>query len=203
MRTYLQHGNRHAPRGSDPIPQTFNEWCLANSTGSVPGDNSDTQFDLQLAFGSGVDSGLYEQNTDPSFDTIQINDSGTYRVQWTAEWDGAISSPSEGQMLLAKAETGSGLQTHHFGFGGLTEPGREFLRATGDDYSGTPTEKLSSGGFLHWPTNTDSPPTFATSLVGMTANQDTGSSLTLILWVFIERIDTYMLDNEVAIAFSV
>lgn len=203
MRNYLQHGRRHALTGSDPIPQVFNEWCLAKATGSVPGTNADTQFDLELAFGSGVDTGLYTQDTGGSFDTVQINEPGTYRIQWTAGYSGTIASPSEGQELVAQAESGSGLQTTNFGFGGLPVDGGEFLRATGGNYSGTPTAHLSAGGVLHWPTNTDSPPTFATSLVGMRAHQNTGSSLTLILWVFIQRVDLYMLDSGVAASFSI
>ncbi len=202
-RPYLQHGRRHGPEGSDPIVPGVNEWCMARANGSVPGTNADTKFDLTLAFGSGVDSGLYTQNTDPSFDTVQINEAGTFRVQWTTHWDGTIASPSEGQILLAKADLGSGLQTHNFGFGGLSEAGGEYLRATADSYSSTPTIHASSGGLLHWPTNTDTPPTFATSLVSMTSNQDTGSSLDLVLWVFIERVDFYMLDSTTASIFSV
>ncbi len=202
VRDYLQHGSRHRPDGTDPIPQTFNEWCMAKATGSVPGTNAATKFDLELAFGSGADSGLYTQDTGGTFDTVQINQPGTYRVQWTAGWTGTIAAPSEGQQLLAKADTATGLQTHNFGFGGLTEGGEEFLRAGGDNYSGTATSHFSSGGFLHWPTNEDSPPTFGVSLISMTSNQNTGSSLTLTLWVFVERVDLYMLDESVAAAFS-
>jgi hypothetical protein len=197
-RPYLQHGRRHAPTGSDPIDGLGNDWCMAKATGSVPGDNSDTQFDLELAFGSGVDSGIFTQDTGGSFDTVQINNIGTFRIQWTAAWTGSISSPSDGQILLAKADTATGLQTHNFGFGGTGEAGAEILRASGTDYSG----KVSSGGFLHWPTNTDTPPTFGTSLIGMTSNQNTGSSLTLVLWVYIERVDLWMLDNTTASIFS-
>lgn len=202
-RPYIQHGRRHGPMGTDPILPATNDWCMARATGSVPGNNASTQFDLTLAFGSGVDSGLYTADTGGSFDTVQINEPGTFRVQWTAQWSGAIALPVAGQALLAQAKTGSGLQTHTFGFGGLPVDGREFLRATGDDYSGTPTSKISAGGYLHWPTNTDTPPTFATSLIGMISNQNTGSALTLILWVFIERVDLFMLDSTTAAGFSV
>jgi hypothetical protein len=198
MRDYLQHGRRHGPTGSDPITGFTNEWCMANATGSVPGDDTSTQFDLQLAFGSGVDSGLFTQNTDPSFDTVQINNSGTFRVQWTAGWTGSIAIPVDGQVLLARAETGTGIQTHNFGFGGLPIAGSEVLRLSGNDYSG----KLSAGGFLHWPTGEDTPPTFQTSLVGMTSRQNTGSSLTLILWVYIERVDLYMLSEADGLTWS-
>ncbi len=86
-----------------------------------------------------------------------------------------------------------------FGFGGLAADGKEILRASGTDYSA----KLSDGGFLHWPTNTDTPPTFHTSLIGMDSNQNTGSSLTLELWVFIQRIDLYMLSDSDAIAWII
>ncbi len=203
-RNYLQHGRRHGPMGTDPIVPGTNEWCMAKATGSVPGTNASTVFDLELAFGSGVDSGLYTQGASGGHDVIQINEPGTFRVQWTAEWSGTIAAPAEGQELLAVASVlGTGLATGGFGFGGLSAQGREFLRATGDDYSGTPTEKRSSGGLLHWPTNTDTPPTFHTSLIGMTSNQNTGSSLTLIQWVFIERVDLYMLSETDASAWSI
>ncbi len=195
-RPYLQHGRRHGPQGSDPIVPQPNEWCLAKCGGaSVPGDNTSTVFDLDLAFGSGVDSGLYTSVlAGTGFNAVQINDAGTYKVQWTANWTGAISSPAEGQALLAVASVlGTGFATESFGFGGLPVDGTEFLRATGDDYSGTPTSKLSSGGFLHWPTNNDTPPTFNASLIGMTANQNTGSTLGLTFEVFIQRLDLYLL----------
>lgn len=205
-RPYLQHGRRHGPQGSDPIVPQPNEWCLARCNGTVPGDNSDTKFDLDLAYGSGVDSGLYTANTDPSFNSVQINESGTYRIQWTADWSGVIGSPSEGQILLANAVVGTGLATTYFGFGGTSRAGQETIRAGGDNYTSLLANSgghQSSGGLLHWPTAEDSPPTFETSLVGMTSNQNTGGDLTLILVVFIERVDLYMLDLEVALAWNI
>lgn len=193
----MQHGRRHGEYGSDPIPSAT-DWCMAAAGGTIPGDNAQHLLDLELAFGSGVDSGLYTQVNSAGVDQIQINGPGTFEVHWTASWTGTISSPSEGQEVQGQCLVNGGWATNIMGFGGLPSSGQERLRSSGSDYANL----HSTGGLLHWPTNSDTPPTFAPSLVEASTRQNTGSNLSLEFWVYIRRVDKYMLSSTDAFAWG-
>jgi len=83
-RDYLQHGRRHGPNGSDPIPMLVNDWMTTNTGVSVP-NSTVTNMPLTSITYQTDDGSVYTP-VDLAVDSIQIRQPGTYLVRAMAAW---------------------------------------------------------------------------------------------------------------------
>lgn len=127
MRDYLQHGRRHGPQGSDPIPGLATgsgiNWAYisAEPTGGFSVDTTGGVNELDID-GSNLytnDPSIYAAaDLDPAggpgaFGGLKILEGGVYRLSLAAAW-GTLETGQVGQVYYGHNDDGAGLMSRTY-----------------------------------------------------------------------------------------
>lgn len=212
MPDYLQHGRRHAPGGSDPIPGSGGSpWCLIASdegftidhSGGVNSINIDPT-DIYTNSSSTFASFSYTGFPSGTFHGVKILVPGIYKMTLTATWT-TIEAGAVGEVYYGQTSVGSG-GTMSVAFLG----GREAVRGS-DTFNG-PSGVATNGPQVFWQQLLNIPGD-ASSIDGFTGNnatpvelefwaqQDSATANGILdnIQVLIEQLDTQFYKNIFAV----
>ncbi len=113
-RPYIQHGRRHGPGGSDPIPMLINDWMTTHNTLSVPDTGSATNFPY-TAIDYQTDDGSVYAPLAGTVASIEIKQVGSYLVRSMFQFPGGVTGTAQVNANIA----GDCTTYPHFDYSGV------------------------------------------------------------------------------------